>query len=237
VSSKTAQAYRRLKVLIEAGHLGAGQRVTEAKAAEMVGLSRGPVRESLLRLEAEGLLKHKGTRRSRTVAYTEDQNPEEMLQRYELREQIESGAARLASKYMTGWQIDRLMELARQVDEAERLRDRDARHDVGLVFHQFLLANCGNPLFLEIWRAQRLTPTQPRSPELEDMILGAVDAMEDGFENTALVRVVEAIAAHDPDRAESLMKRRIHSITEALRKTVRNIHGNGAKKSSGGARS
>ena len=49
MSSKTSQAYRQIKVLIEAGHLGAGQRVTEARVAKLVGLTRGPVRESLLR--------------------------------------------------------------------------------------------------------------------------------------------------------------------------------------------
>jgi DNA-binding GntR family transcriptional regulator len=228
MTSKTSQAYRQLKTLIEGGHLGAGQRVTEAKAAKMVGMSRGPVRESLLRLEAEGLLRHQGSRRSRTVAYTEDQNPEEMLQRYELREQIESGAARLAAKNMTGWQIDRLMELAKQVDGAEQLHDRNARHEVGHDFHQFLLANCGNPLFLEIWQTERLMPTQPRSPELEDMILGKVEAIEGGADRASLIQVVEAIAVHDPDRAETLMKLRIHAITEAIRKTVWNMHANGA---------
>ena len=92
MATKHSQAYRRIKVLIEDGHLQAGQRVTEAKVAKMVGMSRGPVRESLLRLQAEGLLHHKASWRSRVVAYTEDQNPQEMLRRYELREEIESGA-------------------------------------------------------------------------------------------------------------------------------------------------
>jgi DNA-binding GntR family transcriptional regulator len=227
MGSKTSQAYRQIKVLIEAGHLGAGERVTEAKVAKLVGLSRGPVRESLVRLEAEGLLHHKGSRRSRIVAYTEDQNPEDMLRRYELREQIESGAVRLASKNMSGWQIDRLKQLAQQVDDAEQLHDRNARHEAGREFHHFLLANCGNPLFLEVWQTQRLAPTQPRSPELEDMILGIAEAIEGGDERRTLTEVVEAIAAHDPDWAESLMKRRVHAITEALRKTVWKIDGNG----------
>jgi DNA-binding GntR family transcriptional regulator len=233
MASKTSQAYRQIKVLIEAGHLGAGQRVTEARVAKLVGLTRGPVRESLLRLEAEGLLHHKGSRRSRVVAYTEDQNPSEMLQRYEMREQIESGAVRLASKNMTGWQIDRLRQLAQQVDDASQSDDREVRHEVGQDFHRFLLANCGNQLYWEVWQAQRLAPTQPRSPELEDMILGVADAFEDGSACGSLVQVVEAIAAHDPDRAEMLMKRRIRSITEALRKTVWEMDGNGSKKSNG----
>jgi DNA-binding GntR family transcriptional regulator len=221
MTSKTSQAYRQIRVLIERGQLRAGERVTEAKAAKLVGMSRGPVRESLLRLEAEGLLRHKGSRRSRVVAYVEDQNPEEMLRRYELREQIEGGAARLASKNMTGWQLDRLMQLARQTDEAWESGNREARYEAVGEFHQFLLANCGNPLFLEVWQTHRLAPLQPRSPQLEDRILANVP--DDQDETGAMVKVVEAIAGHDPDRAEALMKNRVRRITEALRNTLWNM--------------
>jgi DNA-binding GntR family transcriptional regulator len=220
-ATKTAQAYRQIKGLIEEGRLGAGERVTEIKVSKLIGMSRGPVRESLLRLEAEGLLKNRGIRRSRVVAYVEDQNPTEMLQRYELREQIESGAARLASKNMTGWQIDRLMELARQVDKAWEAEDRQARYDFGAEFRQFLLANCGNPLFLEVWQTHRLAPPQPRSPELEDTLLASIPP--DKHRRGMLIEVVQAIAAHDPDRAELLMKHRIRYITDALRTHVWNM--------------
>lgn len=230
MTSKTSQAYRQIKILIDGGHIEAGQRLTEAGVAEMVGISRGPVRESLLRLEAEGVLEHKGSRRSRVVAYTEDQNPADLLRRYELREQIESGAARLASKSMTGWQIDRLMRLAQQVDDAKESHDRQACHDACSEFHQFLLANCGNTLFLDIWQTQRLTPTQPRSPELEDLIMANLP--EDGDRYDSLVAVVEAIAAHDPDRAEALMKQTVRHITEAIRKTLWKMDGDRSSQSS-----
>lgn len=217
-SSKSAKAYRRIKVLIEDGHLKVGQRVPEAKMAELVGMSRGPVRESLLRLEAEGLLRHKGSRRSRVVAYTEDQDPQELLHRYEAREQIESGAARLAAMNMTGWQIERLRTLAQRAKEALNSEDRQPRYETNNEFLQFLFAHCGNPLLLEMWQTHRLTPTQPRSPELEDRIKAGVPEGQRG--HPFLVDVVDAIAAHDSDLAEALMKKRVRRITEAIRKVV-----------------
>ncbi len=217
-ATKTAIAYRQIKGLIEEGRLRAGERVTETKISKMVGMSRGPVRESLLRLEAEGLLQNRGIRRSRIVSFVEDQKPEEMLQRYELREQIESGAVRLAAKNMTGWQIDQLMELAKQVDLAWEKKDRQARYEAVGEFHQFLLANCGNPLFFEVWQTHRLAPLQPRSPKLDDTILAKLP--EDKDRRGRLVEVVQAVAAHDPDRAESLMKLVIRRITDALRNTL-----------------
>jgi DNA-binding GntR family transcriptional regulator len=217
-TTKTSQAYRRIKGLIEEGRLGAGEKVTETKISKLVGMSRGPVRESLLRLEAEGILKNRGNRRSRVVAYVEDQNPAEILQRYELREQIESGAVRLASKNMTGWQLDHLMELAKRVDDAWEAKDRQGRYDAVGQFHHFLMANCGNPLFLDVWQTHRLAPLQPRSSQLDDTILAV---LPEGKERRgSLVEVVQAIVAHDPDRAESLMKLLIRRITDALRNTL-----------------
>ena len=181
-------------------------------------MSRSPVRESLVRLEAEGLLKHNGNRQSRVVAFAEDQDPTDILYRYELREQIASAAARLAAKTLTGWEIDRLRELALATDEADPSGDRKARYEASFKFHQFLLSHCGNPLLLEIWKTHRLTPVQPRSRKLDEKI--ASEIMRDLRETVSFVAVVEAIAAHDSDRAEKLMKQRLRAVTEAIRRIV-----------------
>ncbi len=217
MTTKHSQAYRRIKVLLEAGHFEAGERVTEAKVAKMVGMSRGPVRESLLRLQAEGLLHHKANWRSRVMAYTEDQDPRDMLRRYELREAIESNAVRLAAQNMTDAQIRRLQRLFRQIEDAWESDDRQARHDAAAEFHQFLMANCGNPLFLAVWQKCCLAPTLPRSPQLEDAITASAP---EGDRHGRLREIVEAIAARDPDRAETMMKQSVRGVTEAIRKTL-----------------
>lgn len=218
MASKTAQAYRKLKLLIQDGHVPSGERLTEARAADMLGMSRSPVRESLVRLEAEGLLKQNGNRQSRVVSFAEDQDPREMLHRYELREQIESGAARLAAKTLTGWEIDRLRELAAAAEGSGSNGDREARYAVSFKFHNFLVSRCGNPLLLDVWKTHRLGPVQPRSRKLDERI--AAEVSRDSRENTSFVAVVDAIAAHDPDRAETLMKQRLRAVTEAIRRIV-----------------
>jgi DNA-binding GntR family transcriptional regulator len=217
-ATKTIHAYREIKQLIEEGRFASGEKVTETKVSKMLGISRGPVRESLLRLEAEGVLKNRGIHRSRTVAYVEDQNPAEILQRYELREQIEGGAARLAAKNMTGWQLDRLMELAQRVEAAWNVKDRQVRYDAVGEFHQFLMANCGNPLLLEVWQTHHLAPLQPRSSQMEDALLANISKKRQ--RQDSLVEVARAISQHDPDRAESLMKSLVRRITDAIRDTL-----------------
>ena len=215
MTSKSVQAYRQIKQLIQDGRVPSGERLTEAKAASLVGMSRGPVRESLVRLEAEGLLENRGTRRSRVVAYFEDQNPEDILARYELREQIESGAARLAAKNMTGWQIDRLRELAQNADEIRALDDHGKHNEAAGVFRQFVLEHCGNPLMLEIWGTYNLAPVRTRSPEVEAAILGAVPQKDQ--DQPSFTEIADAISVHDADLVEELLKRKIRRITEAIR--------------------
>ena len=66
-------------------------------------------------------------------------------------------------------------------------------------------------------RTHRLAPLQPRSSELEDKILADIPEKD---RRGSLVEVVQAIVAHDPDRAESLMKLLVRRITDALRNTL-----------------
>ncbi len=218
MTNKSNQAYRRIKQAIEEGQVPPGERLTEARAAELVGMSRGPVRESLVRLEAEGLLQNCGSRRSRVVAYVEDQNPEEMLARYELREQIESGAAWLAAKNMTGWQIDYLRELTEELESGVRENDPKRYSELVGSYRQFVLEKCGNSLMMDIWRTYNLSPPQPRSEKVKAEIFGLIPDGEK--EEPSFREITDAIASHNSDLAEQLMKKRVRKITEAIRKYV-----------------
>jgi len=216
--SKSAEAYDRLRDLIHAGKFDHGQRLSESAAARLLKMGRGPIRDSLLRLETEGLLGARGKRRSRVVMFTEDEDQEKLLRRYEVREQVESGATRLAAKNMNGWQIDTLRKLAEQVERFRLSGEAAARYEASGEFHRYLMTNCGNALLLEIWDKYRLAPARPRTVEFEQRILSNIPEAE--REKPTLVEMVDAIAAHDQDRAERLMKERIRKITEAIRATV-----------------
>jgi DNA-binding GntR family transcriptional regulator len=215
---KSSSAYQQLRRIIEAGQIPVGKRLTEAEAIQLTGLGRGPVRESLLRLEAEGLLQQRGARRSRVVGYVEEENQQDRLLRSELREQIESGAARLAAKNMTGWQIERLCHLAQQVEHYFEIGDDERRYQAAFEFHEYLLANCGNPLMLQAWQVFRLTPGRPRTRHNEELIQSQIPVND--RDRPSWLDVAEAIARHDQDQSEQLAKRRIRHITEALRRVA-----------------
>jgi len=213
---KSHQAYEKIKAIIDQGKLAPGERVTETRIAALLGMSRGTIRESLLRLEAEGVLKYRGNRLGRYVEYFEDQNLPDLLRRYELRECIEAGAARLAAMNMNGWQIEELRAIARVLHEAMKRRNLEARKTAGRQYHDYLMTHCGNPLFREARATFNLAPVVPRSEALNARILS--NLRDEPGHNRKLLEVVEAIGNHDPDGADRHMRGFVREIIDAIKK-------------------
>jgi DNA-binding GntR family transcriptional regulator len=217
--TKAQDAYHRIKQGLLKGMFKPGERLVEAKICESFGFRRGPVREALLLLHGEGLIRKDGAYKGHVVEFTEDIPPEHLLYRYELREQIAGGACRLAAKNMNGWQIDHLRELAVKLDASMGSTDRQVVYEANFAFHEFLLDNCGNPLLHDVWEVHHLMPPQPRSRQFEEEILGNLPDRN----QPSMGEVVQAISLHDQTEAEVRMKSRVRKITEALRKTVQKL--------------
>jgi len=87
------KAYQRLKSMIYAGRLRPGQRLVERDLSRTLAVSRIPLRESLARLESEGLVRSV----PHSATYVEDFSPEDVLEMYSMRRLLEPLAARLAT--------------------------------------------------------------------------------------------------------------------------------------------
>jgi DNA-binding GntR family transcriptional regulator len=216
--SKSNEVYHRLIKLLESGEFQPGERLSELKLSRMLGTKRGPIREAMLRLEAAGLLRSEGAYKGRYVEFIEAVKPEQVLARYELRELIESGAARLAAKSMTGWEIDELRRLHTQMTELGSTSSQEELYRASSAFHHYLLAHCGNALLLQAWETFGLTPMMAQSEDLHSKILANLP--EHGKNPSAFGLVVDAIAAHDAPRAEVAMRDLLQGITDAIRKSL-----------------
>lgn len=214
-TSKASRAYRLIKDGLSSGLFAPGERLSEAKVARTLGLSRVPVRESLLRLEAEGALKSRGPYVGRYVAYIEDQKPEDVLERYEIREVVEGYAARLAAMNMNGRTIDQLRECLRQVEKANRSNNHALRIKTGQNLHRYLVSHCGNSLLLSIWDTFHLAPMATHTSALESRFLSYVRAPK--RHDRRLTQIIDAIAAHDPETAERQMRLYVREVTDAIR--------------------
>ncbi len=213
--SKAEQSYQLLKERLLSGDFQPGDRLSESQIAKKMGLGRVPVREAMLKLQAEGLLKKSGSYGRMYVEYIEDQKVEEVIHRYELREVVEGQACRLAAKNMTGWQIDELRGHLKDLVDSYQETDREKKREASRKFHTYLLANCGNPLLLQVWEGNRLMPFSTRTQTFEARIQSHLADRIRHHER--LPRAVEAIAAHDPESAERIMREYVREITEAIR--------------------
>src|SRR5512139_1964375 len=90
ISSQLSETVVRIREMILRGELAPGQRVAEAPLAEMLGMSRTPVRQALPLLAQEGLLTEHATRGYVVRAFT----AADIVDAIDLRAIIEGLAAR-----------------------------------------------------------------------------------------------------------------------------------------------
>jgi DNA-binding GntR family transcriptional regulator len=142
-SRPTADIYTAVKDLILSFELSPGSRFTESELAERFGVSRTPVREALLRLEAEHYIKV----RPKQGCFVRDIDITELAQQYQVRIELEMLSLQLAGLHMPDKELE---QLAEAWDPAVQ-RGRSARPDVMLEreesFHLALVQG-GNNLAL-----------------------------------------------------------------------------------------
>ncbi len=85
--------YKRLKSMIYTGRLRPGQRLVERDLSRTLSVSRIPLREGLIRLESEGLVRSVPN----SATYVEDFSFSDILEMYSMRLVLEPLAARLAT--------------------------------------------------------------------------------------------------------------------------------------------
>jgi DNA-binding GntR family transcriptional regulator len=99
-----------LRDAILSGRLRGGARLIQDKIAAELNVSRVPVREALLQLEAEGLVRMEAHRGASVVWLA----PEEIAEIFEIRQLLVAGAVRLAVPSLTDDQIARLEAIERK---------------------------------------------------------------------------------------------------------------------------
>ncbi|WP_226576971.1 GntR family transcriptional regulator [Acuticoccus sediminis] len=222
-------AMERLVDAVSRGELVPGERFQEAALARQLGISRGPLREAIRRLEGRNLL----VRVPHVGVMVASPSPEEVLDLFMMREALEGLACRLAAERMTDGELDEIdAVLARHGEQPDVTS--------GNGYYQFP----GDQDFhYRIIRGSR-------SARLEELLLGELyhfmrifryqSSVEPGraqAAHTEHVDVARALRRRDPDAAEAAM--RLHtaharlSIARAVEQ-ARARHGDGGNRDRGG---
>lgn len=148
------RAYDYAKERILDGILAGGELISEGTVAAALGISRTPVREAFLRLEAEGLLRLY-PKRGAVVVPVSAKEVEAVL---ETRELIESFAAEKVSSLgaeALEQLVGRLREQLREQKQLREAGDGKAFVAADQVFHQLIVTAADNPILLDLYAGLR----------------------------------------------------------------------------------
>src|SRR6056297_3474100 len=107
VRTLAERVFHQLQDAIVRGELAPGSKITEPGLSKTYGISRGPLREAMRRLEAHRLIERVPHVGARVVKLS----MKELLELFDVREALESMAARLAAEHMTAPEIAGLREV------------------------------------------------------------------------------------------------------------------------------
>ena len=139
--TRVSDAYEQLKAEILSNRMPPGFQAPEPEIALRLGMSRTPVREALIRLEAEGLVELIPRRGARVLPI----KAEDMREIYEILTSLESDvAAALARRKPDADEMQPLSDATRDMETAVKESDLDAWADADDRFHRHLLEMHGN---------------------------------------------------------------------------------------------
>lgn len=194
---------RRIQSAIVKGDIAPGSKISEPELARSYGISRGPLREALHRLEGQKLLVRVPHVGARVVSLSR----EELAELYQIRESLEGLACRLAAERLSPDQVEELRDVLRE-------HERDAAFQAGrgyyqqegdYDFHYRIVQSSGSRMLIrmlcdELYQLARMyriqysaTPTRPAQAFAEHH------------------RILDAIAERDGELAEMLMRRHIRT--------------------------
>jgi DNA-binding GntR family transcriptional regulator len=187
-SSLRDRVVQKLQEAIFFGRLEPGKRLVETELADMLGVSRAPVRESINELRMQGLI----TTIPRRGSYVRATTSDDVREIYEVRKAVEIPAIKLALQLVSD---DDVAALDQQIDAMLRhARDADIRgfSEADVEFHRLTYARCPNGRLLGL--VQQIA-TASRMVIMRSLTVGGVD-----LEQTALGHRVlrDAIASRDP---------------------------------------
>jgi DNA-binding GntR family transcriptional regulator len=205
------RVYEILKRAILFQEIGPGQKIDEEGVAKQLGVSRTPIRESLCRLENEGIVKIIPRRGAFVVKHSKESIIEILL----VREVLEGFAARLAVGHIDERTVEEMRSFFRDFSEAN-ICDRSKDYaQADLKFHTLIAKKSQNSWLMSIMNIL--------NDHIQMLRLRTV-ALEGRPEHSLLEhrKIIEALERRNPALAESLMRKHIQNVRKSV---LRNIEG------------
>jgi len=199
--------YEKLRGAIVRGDIAPNSRLVESDISSSFEMSRGAVRNALIRLEQEGLVvrePHRGAR----VRHVSDREAIEILQ---ARAVLEGLTVRVAAERIDDAGAERLQERLALHRELLDAGDLLGASDANAELHALLVELSGHSTAQHLIRG--LNAQMVRYQYRTILIPGRPAASQ--AEHAA---IVEAVVAREPGKAEEAMRRHLFNVAEALQR-------------------
>lgn len=207
----TEQAYQAIRKEILTGRLEQGERLTETRLSDDMGMSRTPIREAIGRLVLEGFIERQSGYTTRVAHFPKD----EAEQVYEIRRLVECYSVQRAAKLATDEDIAQLREIHAQMRRDTPPEDESAYERLTAAneaFHRTIVAAARSP---------RLTALMTTALDVGMVVrtysMFSARDLERSLAHHA--EIIEAIEARAPDWAASVMS--AHLLAGAWRVSSR----------------
>lgn len=207
-TSKEQGVYDQLRHSIVSGALKPGQRLIPADVGSQMEVSSMPVRNALMRLEAE-LLVMRAPHREYIVAPWSAKEIEDL---YDIRAVLDSFAARLAAPRLSPEALRELRDILSQSEGYLAKGDIDSLIDANAEFHTALYRQCGNEQLLQILQSLRDRCGRFRASH------SAVETVQEHRD------ILAALERGDPDAVEAIIRRDMENSGRALSKHLTPTH-------------
>ncbi len=204
------QIYAILKKSIIFREITPGDKINEEEIARTLQVSRTPIRETLVRLEHEGIVKII----PRRGAFVVSQSKEEVIEILQVREALEGLVARQATKNMDEKTLSRLRDCLQRISDSQHDKDRLLKYTpADMEFHSLLLETCNNNLLknmmgtvnAHLQMVRLRTVRLPGRPE---------QTVREHY------KILEAIEKGDASSAERLMRKHVKSVRKDALKNI-----------------
>lgn len=204
------RVYRHLRAEIVSNRFAPGTVLQEVPLAESLGVSRGPIREALGTLAAEGLV----TITPRRGAVVTELAKRDFEEAYQVREALEALAARLAVPVLSDEDLGIMTAAVAAMERAARDRDLRAFFDANATFHGALVDASRNRKLIDMHRRliSQMGPYHRPSAQLRGSLEHSIAEHRE---------ILEAARSGDVDRTAALVTehvrvplRRLEALTE-----------------------
>jgi GntR family transcriptional regulator of gluconate operon len=181
----------RLRYAIISRELGSGEHLREAPLAKRFGVSRVPVREALIRLEHEGLVRIE----PRRGVFVVGMSIGDIRELYDVRTLLEARGARLAAEAKEAASIEKLEQIMEQFSRDAWSGNSEALAKSDISFHREVMAASGHKRLVSTW--------EPMSGVIQTLLMLTNERSNRSRILSAHGPLLTAIASGDAQGAET----------------------------------